>query len=259
MSTQDVHEQIRKLLTPAAPAPRVVDGYLDLLGPWAESAPTPAQRLMRSRLLPHVYERIWRPIGFGIAKGRPLGPNTAEEYDLAREWLGLGHPGDPVKPAVTVLDVACGPGNVTRSLARSVGEDGLVVGLDTAEPMLARAVADTAAPHVGYVRANAAGLPFADESFDAVCCFGALYLFDDPWAALDDMARVLRPGGRIVLLATRRPRLPLSRLGADVAGRAIGMTMFGHHDLTAALADRGFDEVRQRSYTLMQFVAARRT
>lgn len=259
MTTAVVQEQIVRLLDPAEQVRDRSGGYLDLLGPsrHPREATSPAQRMMRSTMLPRVYERYWRPVAFGFAKGRPLGPDTAEEYDLARGWLGLGHPGEPAQPSVTVLDVACGPGNVTRALAEGVGEDGLVVGLDTAPAMLARAVADTSARHVGFVRANALHLPFVDDAFDAVCCYGALYMFEDPWTALDDMARVLRPGGRIAVFATRRPGLPLSRPVAEIAGQLTGLRMFGDHELTAALADRGFDEITQRCYTLMQFVTGR--
>jgi ubiquinone/menaquinone biosynthesis C-methylase UbiE len=71
------------------------------------------------------------------------------------------------------------------------------------------------------------------------------------------MTRVLKPGGRIAVLTSRRPRLPLSRLAGAFAVRAAGMTMFGDTDVTEALAGRGFEDVRRRSYPLMQFVSAR--
>ncbi|MFC6930409.1 class I SAM-dependent methyltransferase [Actinomadura yumaensis] len=101
-------------------------------------------------------------------------------------------------------------------------------------------------------------LPFRDATFDAVCCFGALYLFDEPWAAVDSMVRVLRPGGRLIILTTRRPSLPLSRLGTGAFGRVAGVTMFGDREVTGALAERGLTGVRHRRYPLMQVAAARR-
>ena len=115
----------------------------------------------------------------------------AEEVRIARLLLGLG-PGD------VVLDVACGPGNFSREFARAVGDDGLVVGIDASRTMLARGVDDLEARGLGnlaLIRGDATALPFRDASFDAVCCFAALHLFADPFAALDEMRRVLAPAG----------------------------------------------------------------
>ncbi|RAY11937.1 SAM-dependent methyltransferase [Actinomadura craniellae] len=248
---------IRRLDVPPA-EPDLSAGYLDLLGPAAPAPPpTVAQRAMRSSLLPKIYERVWRPVGFGIAKGGPFGPSTEQEYALARNWLGLGRPGDPHRPDRVVLDVACGPGNVTRALAAGVAGRGLVVGIDAAPGMLARAVADTTDPQVGYVRGDATDLPFQDASFDAVCCYGALYLFDDPWRALDSMTRVLRPGGRIVILTSRRPDLAPVGTAVSIAGRLTGVEVFGHQEIVDALAARGYVELRRRRYPLMQYVGGR--
>ena len=244
-------ERILKLLDTPPADPKVTDGYLDV-GPSAEETqPSVAQRVMQSTLLPKIYEDLWRPLAFNLAKGWPFGPSTAEEYALARDWLGLD--GGPA----TVLDVACGPGNVTRGLHEGVGPEGLVVGIDMSATMLARAVQDTEVDNIGYVRGDAMRLPFRDASFDAVCCFGAMYLFSDPWAALDSMTRVLKPGGRIVILTTRAPRLPVSRLVSDASGRLIGATLFDDEEVTGRLTNRGYQDVRRHGYPLMQLVGAR--
>ncbi len=297
------------LLADPPDEPDLSAGYLDLLGPATEPPPSLAQSAMRSTFLPQIYEKVWRPAGFNLAKGWPIGPDTAEEHAMARDWLGLGQPGESVRPALNVLDVACGPGNVTRALAAGVGADGLVVGLDASATMLSRAVSrspgprplagaeslrdlpggarlrrrPTAQPHaravaeaasqqpraaedggapVCYVRGNAVDLPFRDAAFDAVCCFGALYLFDDPWRAVDGMTRVLKPGGRLIILTSRRPfPVPAGPIGREVRRRAAGftgLTVFGDGQVTGALAERGFTGVRRRRYPLMQLVAGQR-
>ncbi len=237
------------MLDPAPAEPDAGKGYIDLLGETAQHD-SPAQRLMRSGVLPTIYERVWRPVLFGVSKG-PFGPDTAEEYALARDWLGLA-----ATPGAQVLDVACGPGNVTRALASGVTGGGLVVGVDASATMLGRAVSDTRDDDIAYVRGDAIRLPFRDGSFDAVCCFGGLYLFDEPWKAVAGMARVLRPGGRIVILTTLRPGVPLMGRGIGTVSRLTGIRMFGDAELTQALTDCGFTSIRRRSYGLMQFAGA---
>ena len=104
-----------------------------------------------------------------------------------------------------VLDVACGTGIVARRAASRVGTSGTVRGIDINEGMLAVA-ADTAAdthPSIEWRQADATALPFADETFDIVCCQQALQFFDDPVAAIEEMGRVLKPGGRLALSVWR--------------------------------------------------------
>jgi ubiquinone/menaquinone biosynthesis C-methylase UbiE len=228
-------------------------GYLDLIGASAPESTGLAQDLMVGRIVPTVYERWWRPALGRVAKG-VLGPGMAEEHRIARLLLGLS-PGDGV------LDVACGTGNFTREFARSVGPDGLVVGIDVSETMLTRAVADTAAARLSdraaYVRGDASELPFLDSSFDAVCCFAALHLFADPMRALDRMTAVLTPGGRIAIFTSARGRSAPLRTFEAVAGTRSGMRMFERDEVVAALEARGYEEIQQRVTGLTQFVGGR--
>ena len=157
---------------------------------------------MTTRLVPAIYERYWRPALARAVKG-VTGPGMAEEVRIARLLLGLGR-GD------RVLDVACGPGNFTREFAGAVGEEGLAVGIDASATMLARGAAALPPAGVGnlaLVRGDATALPFRDGVFDGVCCFAALHLFSDPFAALDQMRRVLGPLGRIAIMTSVRRQL----------------------------------------------------
>lgn len=205
---------------------------------------------MFTGLVPVVYERAWRPALGRLAKG-PLGPGMDEERRIARLLLGLGA-GDGV------LDLGCGPGNFTREFARLVGPDGLVVGFDASPTMLARAVRDTPddAP-IAYVRGDAARLPFRDASFDAVCCFATLHMVADPFDALDEMTRVLTPGGRIALLTSCRTRTGVARTWDAWVGASSGQRMFERDEIVEALEDRGFEPVRRRIAGLAQFVGGR--
>ena len=225
------------------------EGYLDLLGEAGD--PTgrgPGQRLMVSRALPLIYERLWRPLGGRVLMGA-LGPSMAGERRIALEMLEIGA-GD------TVLDVACGPGNFTRAFADEAGPDDLVVGLDASPTMLAQAARERPGDGVEYVRASATDLPFTDASFDAVCCFAALYLIEEPLLAVAEIARVLAPGGRVALLSSVS-RGPLPAGVANAVVRPLtGVRIFGRDDLTRELRAQGLTVVRRRVSGFAQFVSA---
>jgi len=102
------------------------------------------------------------------------------------------------------LDVACGSGKLTVELLRATGATGLVVGLDFSSRMLTVASERAAGP--AYVRGDALQLPFADGVFDAVTVAFGLRNFADPVTGLREMARVLKPGGRALVLEFVRPQ-----------------------------------------------------
>ncbi len=118
-------------------------------------------------------------------------------------------------PGGRVLDVATGTGDLALELARRVGPAGEVVASDFSEKMLARAqakAAPTGLP-VRFESANALALPYATDSFDAATVgFGARN-FSDLRRGLEEMVRVVRPQGRVVVLEITTPhRAPLSTL-----------------------------------------------
>jgi ubiquinone/menaquinone biosynthesis C-methylase UbiE len=106
--------------------------------------------------------------------------------------------------APRVLDVACGTGRVARAVLPQPAFDGHLVNADLSARMLRHGRPQCAAwpGRLDWVRAPAANLPFAAASFDAVTCLEALEFMPDAPAALAECARVLRPGG--LLLVTNR-------------------------------------------------------
>jgi SAM-dependent methyltransferase len=226
-------------------------GYVDVLQGDLEQ-PGLVGDLMQAGAVSRIYERWWRPALGRVAKGLS-GPGMAEEKRIARLLMGLG-PGDGV------LDVACGPGNFTRDFAHAVGDTGLAVGLDGSRPMLERAVRETreaGIDNAAYVHGDATELPFKDASFDAVCCFAALNLFAEPFAALDEMRRVLSRGGRIALFTSARSDTGPVRLFETVLSAPAGIRMFEREEIVDALRRREFTDMRQRISGLTQFVGAR--
>jgi ubiquinone/menaquinone biosynthesis C-methylase UbiE len=124
--------------------------------------------------------------------------------------------------------------------------------------MLARAMRDTDPGSASYVRGNAVELPFRDHSFDGVCCFAALHLFSEPFVAIDHMARVLTPGGRIAIFTSCRTRSAPLRTVDGWLGARSAMRMFEPDEITGALMERGFHDVSRRVAGLTQFVGGRK-
>ncbi|HET6469116.1 MAG TPA: class I SAM-dependent methyltransferase [Geminicoccaceae bacterium] len=105
-----------------------------------------------------------------------------------------------LQPGERVLDVACGTGLVSLRMAEIVGATGAVVGTDISGQMVEaarRMAAERGIGNAGFERSDAEELPFPDQSFDAaVCALGLMYV-PEPVAALREMRRLLRPGGRV--------------------------------------------------------------
>lgn len=138
-----------------------------------------------------------------------------------------------VAPGERVLDVGCGSGAVTRTLARRVAPGGRAVGMDTSAALLkvARELADEAGlgAMIEFKEGDCRALPFPDASFDAVVAATTLSHVPDPQRALAEMVRVTRPDGRVGVF--------------DVDG---DLTLFAHPDreltrkIVAAFSDQGW-------------------
>jgi ubiquinone/menaquinone biosynthesis C-methylase UbiE len=185
---------------------------------------------------------------YDIAQGLARRLMTAWKLDL--DWLGLPAGG-------VAIDVGSGPGNVTAALARAAGPDGLALGIDISEAMLARAVAAEANANVGFVRADAQRLPLRAEIADAVVSMAALQLIPDPAAALSEMVRVLKPGGRLAVMVPTGG--PVALRVAQLLPDALGVHVFDGDEIADGLLGAGLRKVKVNQRGVMQWVRGSRS
>ena len=153
-----------------------------------------------------------------------------------------------------ILETAAGTGVVTEMMHRAL-PDSQIVATDLNPPMLAVAASRMRSPNVRFEEADAQSLPFGDAEFDAVACQFGIMFFPDKPGANAEARRVLRAGGRYLLVVWDRIEL---NLATHVAGRAVGELLpeaaarfyervpFRYHDREQILADLsagGFSDV----------------
>lgn len=156
-------------------------------------------------------------------KGLPMEGAIARWYarNTARDLRGFRACAEAVaarlRPGARLLEVAPGPGYLAIEIARH--GDFKVSGLDISETFvrIARENARAAGLDIGFRQGNASAMPYADGSFDAVVCRSAFKNFTDPLGALDEMHRVLAPGGQAWIFDLRKDATR-EEVDAEVAG-----------------------------------------
>lgn len=169
--------------------------------------------------------------------------NTAMTAGLHHRWRALAADRAELSPGDVALDVCCGTADLAIELTSRVGPTGRVVGSDFSEQMLAvgrSKVAERGITGIELEWGDALGLAYEDESFDAVTIgFGARNLAD-LGLGIGEMARVLKPGGRLVILEIVEPtRPPLSTFYSLWFDRLVPVlgTVTGNHDAYAYLPE----------------------
>jgi demethylmenaquinone methyltransferase / 2-methoxy-6-polyprenyl-1,4-benzoquinol methylase len=161
------------------------------------------------------------PAGEKARHVRAVFDSVADKYDLMNDlmsagvhrlWKRYALSQTGLRPGQSALDVAGGTGDLAAGMARQVGESGLVVLSDINAAMLGvgrdRLLDRGLMRNVRFSLANAECLPFAEASFDCVTIAFGLRNVTDKAAALASMRRVLRPGGRLLVLEFSRPVVP---------------------------------------------------
>lgn len=204
----------------------------------------------------------------------------APTYDRLNTVLSLGADGrwrraavraTGVRPGDRVIDVACGSGKLAVELAAAVGPTGRVTGVDLSPGMIEVARrTQRALTQLDFIVANALALPFDDGAFDAATIAFGLRNLADYEAGFRELARVVRPGGRVVCLELSRPRpawwgrlfsgafrrvSPLvgAAVGQGNAYRYLPTSLEGFPDtdhLAGTMRAAGLEEVRYRRFGL---------
>jgi demethylmenaquinone methyltransferase/2-methoxy-6-polyprenyl-1,4-benzoquinol methylase len=160
------------------------------------------------------------PTGDKQRRVREVFDSVATNYDLMndlmsfgahRAWKAFALARTGLRPGGTALDLAAGTGDLTIGLARQVGPEGQVFHTDINAAMLAegsdRLLDKGLGRNVTSLQVNAEHLPFADSSMNCVIIGFGLRNVTDKQAALNEMARVIKPGGRVLVLEFSRPVL----------------------------------------------------
>jgi ubiquinone/menaquinone biosynthesis C-methylase UbiE len=147
--------------------------------------------------------------------------------------------GFDVRGCKRILDAGCGNGRYSQFLLSEADGDAWITGFDYSQQMLRRARKRLQNERVAHVAADLTRLPYQDACFDAIVCGWVLEHLPDPRPGLQELARVLRPGGKLLLLATE------DTLTGAVCSRLWHCRTYNRHELRRVAHEYGLQWFRE--------------
>jgi ubiquinone/menaquinone biosynthesis C-methylase UbiE len=226
----------------------VASGIVDFY-PEYVSAGAGAQRAMESRFIASIYEKHWRPWFTSLG--------SSITYEEEKAWL-LEQ--DDRTGVESILDLGAGTGRYARILADAY-RPSLVLALDLSRAMIEKGNEDSRQQgytNILFVKGDAQRLPVRDGAIDLLNCFGALHLFPDPEAAIDELARVAAPGAVFTCLTACRSGAPRRQRTQRWFSNLASFRFFEVDALRAKLASAGFEDFKPtESGSVLLFSAKR--
>jgi SAM-dependent methyltransferase len=148
-----------------------------------------------------------------------------------------------VRGCKRILDAACGNGRYSRFLLRHADGDATLTAFDLSPAMLRRARKRLKSDRVSYAVADLTRLPYADGCFDAIVCGWVLEHLPDPRLGLRELARVLQPGGKLLLMCTE------DTFTGALCGALWHCRTYNREELRRAAADSGLDWHREHWFS----------
>lgn len=179
--------------------------------------------------------------GFQLKQGGP------EVYELSWVRAQMGRAAEElvaaanVMPGDRVIDVGCGTGVVARKAAARIGSAADVTGTDVSAEMVkaaAQFASEAGFPEIRWLECDASSMPLPDAEFDVALCQQGLQFMPDKSGAMAEMARVLKPGGRLAL-SVWKTRSPIGAAFTTVLDRAFGAGTTAPWEMVYSLGDRG--------------------
>lgn len=202
-----------------------------------------AMRLMKAKAVVRIYEKHWRPRLLRVVSTL----NDDEEDAVIDRHL-------PLDPRTKILDLCCGSARASRRWAERGAR---VLGIDRSAAMLREARRQCPSDSLVLVQGDVLAPLAAPATFDAVFCFAALHLFEDPATVVTAAAAAARPGGLFLAWVLTTRGLLSGRLPHALAS-TVGLHPSPPRELAAIMQRCGFEVVEERRYGAVEFTTGRR-